>query len=219
MHCASEPTSCQVGNNMYRPGITTLTLIDRKYLYEDLEANDGNKSTPEGGNCEADDVEARIACLKGIKRRRIHPKDTPSPLSAAAIAESPVTESKQRAPKLPPFIKSTPTNSPEHTSFLESQGAYELPSTPVQCALIKAYVEFAYPRMPVIDLDEFGQAIRSSNGTPGQISLVLYQAILFSGSAYIAPEDVGNEGFAEKKDLRRELYRRTKVLPQLAFRI
>lgn len=182
----------------------------RKYLYEDPDANGDDKTPSESGHCDADDVEARVACLKGIKRRKTQPQETPSPVGIATV-DSSGTSSRAPPPELPPYIKPPAAIEQAYTAFLDSQGAYKLPSVSLQCVLIRSYVEFAYPRMPIIDLEDFCSTLRCADGSTGQVSLLLYQAVLFAGSSFVSSDAMGDDEFPDKIEMRRELYRRAKV--------
>ena len=81
----------------------------------------------------------------------------------------------------------------------------------MQFELLRAYIEFSYPRMPVIHLEAFCQAIESCDGSGGKISIMLYQAVLFAGAAHVRSSVAEENGWASKKTLRRELHQRVEV--------
>jgi hypothetical protein len=106
--------------------------------------------------------------------------------------------------------------SPEHISFLSRQGALDIPTLPLQRALVEAYIEFAYPYMPIIHLEEFLSIIntsRSQERYATKISLLLYQAILFAGSAFVDEQLLERESprFSTRRLAREELARRVRV--------
>ena len=152
-----------------------------------------------------------MACLKGIKRRKTLPRETQSPVGIGTVESSGAASSRAPPPELPSYVKPPAAIEHAYTAFLESQGAYKLPSISLQCVLIRSYVEFAYPRMPIIDLEDFCKTLRCADGSTGQVSLLLYQAVLFAGSSYVSNEAMGDDEFVDKMEMRRELYRRTKV--------
>lgn len=116
---------------------------------------------------------------------------------------------------LPTFIKPVPRSlNLAHMKFLRSQGALSLPGWSLQRALIEAYAEFAYPYMPLIQIHEFlDSAHDPESSSSRQISLLLYQAILFAGSAFVDRRSLeGDQScFSSRRLARRELSNRVTV--------
>ncbi|KAJ3550360.1 hypothetical protein NM208_g5 [Fusarium decemcellulare] len=110
--------------------------------------------------------------------------------------------------ELPAFIRSPSVPNPGYAAFLQSQDVFDLPNVTIQCALIASFVEYIYPRMPLVDLENFLSCVGSPNGSRGKVSLVLYYAVLFAGSTHVELEDIYNHGYSDRKLLRRELYKR-----------
>ena len=90
-------------------------------------------------------------------------------------------------------------------------GALSLPGVESQNALLRAYFEFTYPYMPILDISDFLGALTGQNGSLGQVSLFLFQAILFSGAAHVQLDCLKAAGFATRKQAREELFRRVRV--------
>jgi hypothetical protein len=65
--------------------------------------------------------------------------------------------------------------------------------------------------MPIIDLAGFCNVLGCTSGSRGQVSLLLYQAVLFAGSAFLRSDVLVDEGYADTKSLRKDLYKRTEV--------
>lgn len=85
---------------------------------------------------------------------------------------------------LPAFIKPTPTRIPaEDLEYLWKKGALTLPEEPLQNALLEAHFGFVHPYMPLLDRRAFMNAVRSEDGSNGKIGLLLFQAVMFSGTA------------------------------------
>jgi hypothetical protein len=124
---------------------------------------------------------------------------------------------------LPRFIEplSAKTLSTGHLEFLEGQHAFELPSWSLQKALIEAYVEYAYPYMPLIQLPDFLDSLENVSIREGKKhSLLLYLALLFAGAAFVSQSALKADtmGFSTRKLARRELSRRVTVrTTQLVF--
>lgn len=66
------------------------------------------------------------------------------------------------------------------------------------------------PYLPLLDLQDFLGAIERNDGA-NQISLILFQAVMFASTAYV---DIGNltaEGYANRKAARRNFFHKVKV--------
>lgn len=86
--------------------------------------------------------------------------------------------------ELPKYIKSLPNKRPiEDLEYLHRKGAFSFPEEPLRTELLRAHFNFVHPYMPLIDKREFLQAIGSQDGKRGKVGLLLYQAIMFAGSA------------------------------------
>ena len=66
------------------------------------------------------------------------------------------------------------------------------------------------PFLPVLDLGEFLEATKGEAGTK-KISLVLFQAVMFAGSAFVDIHKLHSEGFATHKHARSAYYERVRV--------
>ncbi|KAF6815125.1 cutinase transcription factor 1 beta [Colletotrichum musicola] len=100
-------------------------------------------------------------------------------------AKDGVLQQRQHSAPFPGFIKSPNATNEACFRFLLAEGALTLPSLPLQQALVKSYIEYAHPRMPVLDLGKLCGIIDSECEKNDQISLLLYQAILWAGSSHV----------------------------------
>lgn len=94
--------------------------------------------------------------------------------------------------KLPPFIKPiSPDTSQPALNYLAAEGAFWLPEGKLRQALVDACFEFVTPYMPSLDRSELlGYIDVSVDHAPDKpcqktIGILLFQAILFAGSAVI----------------------------------
>ena len=133
------------------------------------------------------------------------------PNSASFTDEIPAGHDQYPTSSLPGFVKWPSFPNLEYVTFLQSQNVFSLPPTSVQCELVKSFVEYIYPRMPLLDLEGFLGCINCSNGSSGQLGLALYSAILFAGSTHVDQEVVSNYGYSDRRLLSKELYKRTQV--------
>ena len=76
--------------------------------------------------------------------------------------------------------------------LLRKKDALSLPPQPLRDHLLRAYVKYVHPFLPLLDLEEFMQSFeRTGEGT---ISLVLWQAIMFAGTAFVDIVHLESEG-------------------------
>lgn len=113
---------------------------------------------------------------------------------------------------LPGFIKPLSTRlANDDLAFLHSKGALNLPSRDCQDALLWSFFEYVYPFMPILDLDQFLQAVENEDGKAGKISLLLFQAVLFTGTAHVPLHHLQNAGFTTRKNARKAFFQRVRV--------
>ncbi|KAI2633903.1 fungal-specific transcription factor domain-containing protein [Xylaria nigripes] len=101
---------------------------------------------------------------------------------------------------------------PEDIDYLRAKGALSVPSFPLQKALLRAYVEFVHPYNPLLDLHNFLSIIDARDGSRGQISLFLYQAVMFCATAFVSNEALKKAGYASRKAARRAFFSKTRLL-------
>ena len=120
--------------------------------------------------------------------------------------------SSSNAPQLPPFLRPLPSKiAPEDVSYLQAKGALTLPAVPLQNALLQAYVEYVHPYMPLMDLHPFLNIVNSRNGFNGQMSLLLYHAVLFSSTAFVDMKRLREAGYTSRKAARKAFFQKTRV--------
>ncbi|KAH6974267.1 fungal-specific transcription factor domain-containing protein [Ilyonectria sp. MPI-CAGE-AT-0026] len=114
---------------------------------------------------------------------------------------------------LPAFIKPLSTRlAIDDLAFLHAKGALNLPSRDCQDALLWSFFEYVYPFMPILDLDQFLQAVENDDGKAGKISLLLFQAVLFTGTAHVPLHHLQNAGFTTRKNARKAFFQRVRFL-------
>jgi len=86
-----------------------------------------------------------------------------------------------------------------------------VPSLTVQGALLRAYVEYVHPYMPLLDLHEFLSIVDARDGSRGQTSLFLYQAVMFCATAFVSNKIVKEAGYASRKAARRAFFTKARV--------
>lgn len=116
------------------------------------------------------------------------------------------------AENLPYYIKPLPPSiGPDEAEYLEKKGALTVPTHSLRNELLKAYIEFVHPYMPLIDLYDFVTIIESGNGSLGRISLILFQAVMFAGSAFVDMSHLHHAGYMSRKEARKDFFQKTRV--------
>jgi hypothetical protein len=121
---------------------------------------------------------------------------------------------QQKSPSgdLPRFIKPLPSKiGPDEISYLEKKGALTVPKGILRSEMLRAYIEFVHPYMPLLDLNDFLTVIDKSDGSNGKVSLILFQAVMFAGSAFIDMQSLYNAGYATRKEARKDFFQKTRV--------
>jgi hypothetical protein len=125
---------------------------------------------------------------------------------------SSLREQKSTSAQLPAFLRPLPTKiAAEDVNYLQIKGALSMPILPLQNALLQAYIEYVHPYMPLIDLNNFLSIINSRDGQNGQISLFLYQAVMFAASAFIDMKYLREGGYTTRKAACKSFFQKTRV--------
>ncbi|PKS11265.1 hypothetical protein jhhlp_003027 [Lomentospora prolificans] len=142
------------------------------------------------------------------------PNTTPIDYNFALPFSLPISPPSQPpAPLTPAFVRPIPPRiDVTDTHYLQTKGAFTLPSVDFQNSLLKAFVEFVYPYVPVIDLVDFLKIVYHRDGSQGQTSLVLYQAVMFAGSGFVSMDVLRRNGYSTRKEARRALLQRARLL-------
>jgi hypothetical protein len=120
--------------------------------------------------------------------------------------------------QLPPFVRALPSKiTPEDIRYLHAKGALSIPCLSLQNALLRAYIEFVHPYMPLMDLLGFLGVINRYDGAEGQISLFLYHAVMFSATAFVDMRHLREAGYATRKAARKAFFLKTRVSHSTTF--
>ena len=111
---------------------------------------------------------------------------------------------------LPSYIRSPScVLDSEQLAYLKQRGALFLPSPTLLESLLLACIVYVYPTLPVVDLQELVDAIE---GRPGcQVSLLLLQAILFSGTAFVDLQLLRDAGYDNRIAARADFFHKIKA--------
>lgn len=113
---------------------------------------------------------------------------------------------------LPAYIQAIPPRIlSEDLEFLQRKGAFLIPETSFRNELLRCYVQYVYPFLPVIDLQDFLSTIEKNEPT-STVSLLLFQAVMFASTAYIDMRYLLAQGYMTRKEARKSFFERVKLL-------
>ncbi|EEA25922.1 hypothetical protein TMatcc_005828 [Talaromyces marneffei ATCC 18224] len=114
--------------------------------------------------------------------------------------------------KSPRFLK--PLSSciaSEDVEYLRSKGALTIPEPSLRNELLKAYVQWVYSSLPVLDLHSFLEAV-ARNDPDANISLLLFQAVMFAGTAFVDLRHLQAAGFKTRREARKAFFNNARLL-------
>ncbi|KAJ3579055.1 hypothetical protein NPX13_g1510 [Xylaria arbuscula] len=111
------------------------------------------------------------------------------------------------------FLRPLPSKfAPEDVDYLRAKGALSVPSFTLQKALLRAYAEYVHPYMPLLDLNSFLSIVDARDGSRGQTSLFLYQAVMFCATAFVSNTSLKEAGYVSRKVARRTFFSKARLL-------
>lgn len=114
--------------------------------------------------------------------------------------------------QLPPFVHPPPsTMSLEDVYYLCIKEAFTLPPASLQQALIQAYIQHVHPMLPLLDVYPLLGTVSNLNNQRTRVSLLLYQAVMFSGAAFVNEESLLNCGYQSRRGARDVFFGKTRV--------
>jgi hypothetical protein len=138
----------------------------------------------------------------------IHGDLTSTPLDDSTIK----TEPQSTSIPLPAFVKELPRSMrPDDVQYLWTKGAFSIPDVAFRNKLIQGFVDHVYPSLPLIHLHRFLRTISKENHTNEKISLVLFQAILFAGTAFVDLAYLKAAGYSTRREARKAFYQKVRV--------
>lgn len=116
--------------------------------------------------------------------------------------------------ELPDYITPLPKNIDRYTlQFLQQRGALAVPEKGVVDELFKAFICYAYPSLPVVDL---GNLLDIKNGTSGKtLSLLLLQTVMMAGAEFADMSLLQRAGFQSHEDAQKVWFQRAKLLYEM----
>ncbi|QSS62683.1 C6 transcription factor [Histoplasma capsulatum] len=120
--------------------------------------------------------------------------------------------SQQAKGWLPNFIRPLPAKfQSDDIAYLEAKGALTIPSQGLRKELMKSYLQFVHPYMPLLELDDFLRTMARNDGSL-RMSLLLFQATMFAGTAFISMKHLIEAGYESRKEARKAFFQRARLL-------
>ncbi|KAJ5233347.1 uncharacterized protein N7469_005113 [Penicillium citrinum] len=115
----------------------------------------------------------------------------------------------------PRFLKPLPDCiAPEDVEFLRFRGALSIPESGLRNELLRSYIQWVHSFMPVLNLQELLRCV-AENDPNGNVSVLLFQAIMFVGTAFVDLQHLLDAGYATRKDARSAFFTRLRLLYSL----
>ncbi|KAK2770707.1 hypothetical protein FQN53_005375 [Emmonsiellopsis sp. PD_33] len=133
----------------------------------------------------------------------------------------PVSPQLPQRPKgwLPDFIRPLPAKfQSDDIAYLEAKGALTIPYPELRNELLKSYVQYVHPYMPLLELDAFLRTI-VRNDSSRRMSLLLFQAVMFAGTAFISMKHLNAAGYESRKDARKAFFQRARLLYDFDYEV
>ncbi|CAG7923877.1 unnamed protein product [Penicillium olsonii] len=115
----------------------------------------------------------------------------------------------------PRFLKPLPARiAPEDLEFLRFRGALSLPESGLRNELLRCYIQWVHSFMPVLNLQEFLRCV-AENDPAGNVSILLFQAVMFIGTAFVDLKHLQDAGYSTRKSARSAFFTRLRLLYSL----
>ena len=124
----------------------------------------------------------------------------------------PISQSPTVPLAIPKYVNPIPTRlGPDEIFYLNKKGALYVPSGNVLAEMLRCFVEFVHHSNPVIELHDFLAVIQSDGDGTDRVSLLVLQAVLYAGSAFVDMQHLRSIGYRTRKEARQHLYTKVKV--------
>jgi hypothetical protein len=135
----------------------------------------------------------------------------PSPVQIASNPYFTPQRPQHAGANLPSYIRALPPRIlADDIDYLQRKGALTVPDTRLRNELLRSYVQYVHPYMPLVDLKDFLHPIERNDGN-SPVSLLLFQAVMFAASAYLDMRFLHAQGFDNRKAARKIFFQRARV--------
>lgn len=108
-----------------------------------------------------------------------------------------------------------PLVSREDCRTLHKEKAFEVPCVEIRDQLLRNYIQYVYPVLPILNLGELLVVIHPGYTGTKRVSLLLFQALMFSATVFQTRASIEIEGFRSRREARKTRFERAKLLYSL----
>ncbi|KAL9090879.1 MAG: hypothetical protein Q9165_005087 [Trypethelium subeluteriae] len=156
-------------------------------------------------NCRLDEIE----CVVSESKRKNQPTFLPQ---LRTPEPTPIS--------LPYYLKPIPSRiGQDELAYLKKKGALSVPDTSLRNELLRSYIEYCHPFMPLLDLHDFLKALNAADGSAGRVSFFLFSAVMFVGTAYVDFSHLQKVGYNTRKEARKDFFQKTRLLYDFDYEI
>ncbi|OBT72114.1 hypothetical protein VF21_09184 [Pseudogymnoascus sp. 05NY08] len=157
-----------------------------------------------------DDIVSSVGITSDLRASRIK-SISPPPIATAIDSE--ISPRDLSYGFLPAYIQPLPTcMAAEDMMHLWNKGATVIPEIAFRNELLWSYIEFVHPYMPLLDVHDFLQIVDEGTGENGRVSLLLFQAVMFAGVAFVDRSYLTAAGYPTRRSARKAFYLKTRAL-------
>lgn len=95
--------------------------------------------------------------------------------------------------------------------YLGESGALTVPEDSLRNELLESFIDYVHGYAPVLDLQTFLETIDQTDIEQEGLSLLVFQAVMFAGTAYVDITHLLSAGFVSRRDARRVFFEKAKV--------
>ncbi|KAI9653891.1 MAG: hypothetical protein M1829_001117 [Trizodia sp. TS-e1964] len=115
--------------------------------------------------------------------------------------------------QLPGFIKPLPSHlTSDDAEYLWHKGVLSVPQPTLRQELLRSYIDFVHGYMPLLELHSFLGIVNQPYGEHGRLSLLLFQSVMFAGTAFVDMRHLLNAGFSSRRAARKSFFYRARLL-------
>lgn len=142
-----------------------------------------------------------------------------SPSMMPGMAQCFSQQPKGATGHLPAYIRPIgPNIMSEDLAYLERRGALSIPEIGLRNELLRCYVQYVHPNLPLLNLQDFLAAV-NKNDVSDSLSLLLFQAVMFAGTGFIDMRYLVAQGYDTRKAARRAYFLKCKALYDLDYEL
>lgn len=197
--------------------VTTESRRSRKYRLKARQLKGADPPQIDHGSGSPDSTEHHASVYlssgKGQTSRKIisSPGFPRGPMSVGNETLGTGAQPSHESVDLPAGIRGPPQNfDPQDYKDLVAREALRVPEAALRDELLLAFVLYVHPYWPVLDLQNLLDAVYLQPDS-GQCSLLLFQAVMFAGSAFVDMRLLQKMGFASRRSARKALFDKVKV--------